>query len=99
MYKPVVTSDGNLHNISNDSDFFELLRNYLGDDSAEWYRERIMGVTELVEEIDGNLGNIVDRTLPSGTVVYDTNRLEQLDKEKLIEVAIVAHEIAGWDQW
>lgn len=98
MYKPLRTSDGNVYNVTNDTDFHELLRNYLGDDSAEWYKDRIMAVDHAVEEIRNLMGNIVEKTLPSGVTVYDNASLENLSKEKLIEIGIIAWEIAGWDQ-
>ena len=81
-------------NITNDTDFFNLLRRELGDDAAEWYQDRIM-------EIDNAIGPIRHNRVKKTEEKYwwkVTNALMKLPVEILQDIAIAANEIRGWDE-
>ena len=42
--------DGKREVVSKDSHFIDLLREYMGDDAAEFYEDRIKSILDLVDE-------------------------------------------------
>lgn len=49
--------DGKREVISRDRHFIDLLREYMGDDAAEFYEDRIKSILDLVNETKGVIGS------------------------------------------
>ena len=49
--------DGKREVISRDRHFIDLLREYMGDDAAEFYEDRIKSILDLVNEAKGVIGS------------------------------------------
>lgn len=96
------TSDGEMHDIRTDSDFWRLVRDYLGDEAADWYEDRIMEIDSLVRELRDTLQIPMDdlqKKLPKyGTVVTDFTKLEGIWTRRLADAVAVALDVKGWDE-
>ena len=53
--------DGEMEVISRDRHFIDLLREYMGDDVAEFYEDRIKSILDLVDEAKGVIGSQPNR--------------------------------------
>lgn len=82
MGDTLITKDGKRHLICRDTHFEELLRDYLGDDAAQWYRERIGRIDSALDAIEWMRG-MDDFDLP---------------RDDLIEIAQAVKDIPGWDE-
>ena len=49
--------DGKREVVSRDRHFIDLLREYMGDDAAEFYEARIKSILDLVDEAKGVIGS------------------------------------------
>ena len=49
--------DGKREVVSRDRHFIDLLREYMGDDAAEFYEDRIKSILDLVDEVKGVIGS------------------------------------------
>ena len=49
--------DGKRKVVSRDLHFIDLLREYMGDDAAEFYEDRIKSILDLVDEAKGVIGS------------------------------------------
>ena len=49
--------DGEREVVSKDRHFIDLLREYTGDDAAEFYEDRIKAILDLVDEAKGVIGS------------------------------------------
>ena len=49
--------DGKREVVSRDRRFIDLLREYMGDDAAEFYEDRIKSILDLVDEAKGVIGS------------------------------------------
>ena len=49
--------DGKREVVSRDRHFIDLLREYMGDDAAEFYEDRIKSILDLVDEAKGVIGS------------------------------------------
>ena len=49
--------DGERELVSKDRHFIYLLREYMGDDAAEFYEDRIKSILDLVDEAKGVIGS------------------------------------------
>lgn len=49
--------DGKRKVVSRDRHFIDLLREYMGDDAAEFYEDRIKSILDLVDEAKGVIGS------------------------------------------
>lgn len=78
----LITKDGKRHLIYRDTHFEELLQDYLGDDAAQWYRERIWRIDSALDAIEWM----------RGMDYFD------LPRDDLIEIAQAVKDIPGWDE-
>ena len=53
--------DGKREVVSRDRHFIDLLREYMGDDAAEFYEDRIKSILDLVDEVKGVVGSQSER--------------------------------------
>ena len=53
--------DGKREIVSRDRHFIDLLREYMGDDAAEFYEDRIKSILDLVDEAKGVIGSQKNR--------------------------------------
>lgn len=53
--------DGKREVVSRDRHFIDLLREYMGDDAAEFYEDRIKSILDLVDEVKGVIGSQKNR--------------------------------------
>ena len=53
--------DGKREVVSRDRHFIDLLREYMGDDAAEFYEGRIKSILDLVDEAKGVIGSQPNR--------------------------------------
>ena len=53
--------DGKREVVSRDRHFIDLLREYRGDDAAEFYEDRIKSILDLVDEAKGVIGSQKNR--------------------------------------
>lgn len=53
--------DGKREVVSRDRHFIDLLREYMGDDAAEFYEDRIKSILDLVDEAKGVIGSQKNR--------------------------------------
>lgn len=53
--------DGKREVVSRDRHFIDLLREYMGDDAAEFYEDRIKSILDLVDEAKGVIGSQSNR--------------------------------------
>ena len=83
MGDTVITKDGKRHVIDRDTHFQELIRDYLGDQAAEWYRDRIRRIDTALESIDW---------------MREKDSFFELSRDDLIEIAQTVHDIPGWDE-
>ena len=51
------SKDGKREVVSRDRHFIDLLREYMGDDAAEFYEDRIKSILDLVDEAKGVIGS------------------------------------------
>ena len=51
------SKDGKREVVSRDNHFIDLLREYMGDDAAEFYEDRIKSILNLVDEAKGVIGS------------------------------------------
>ena len=49
--------DGKREVVSKDSHFIDLMREYMGDDAAEFYEDRIKSILDRVDEAKGVIGS------------------------------------------
>ena len=49
--------DGKREVVSKDRHFIDILREYMGDDAAEFYEDRIKSILDLVDEAKGVIGS------------------------------------------
>ena len=62
--------DGKREVVSRDRHFIDLLREYMGDDAAEFYEDRIKSILDLVDEAKGVIGSQPKRWI-IGEGVFD----------------------------
>ena len=92
--------DGQRYNIRNDTDFYRMLLEQLGDDASLWYVGRIGRIEEVLRELRALYPpeEQMRRKLPNGSMIYYFDRLKDLGLDKLLEIAAIAYEISGWDE-
>lgn len=83
MAETLITKDGKRHLICRDTHFEELIRDYLGDDAAMYYRDRI-----------GRIDSPLDAIKRMREVIDDSD----LSRDDLIEIAQTMKDIPGWDE-
>lgn len=92
MIRPITTKDGKLHNIIKDSDFQQLCREYMGDDAARWYEERL-------KPYDGIHQMIIEK-FPSLTrsLALFLKDLDTLDSDDMWTLMMALDSLRGWDE-
>lgn len=70
MTKMLRLKDGKRYVISRDRHFIDLLREYMGDDAAELYEDRIKFILDLIDEAKGVIGSQPNRGI-IGEGVFD----------------------------
>lgn len=79
----LITKDGKRHVICRDTHFEELIRDYLGNDAAQWYRDRI---------------GLIDNALSSVEWMLRIDDDFNLPRDDLIEIVQTVKDIPGWDE-
>ena len=62
--------------VSKDRHFIDLLREYMGDDAAEFYEDRIKSILERVDEAKGVIGSQPKRGIIGEGVLDILNEVE-----------------------
>lgn len=57
MATVMILKDGKREIVTKDRHFIDLLREYMGDDAAEFYEDRIKSILDLVDEAKGVIGS------------------------------------------
>ena len=88
----VRTKDGLQHYLFNDSNFRELIRDYMGNDAADYYEQRL-------HDFD-NVSDLIDKHFPpSVTTLAEVNEaLDKLNNDEWRELFWSLRELRGWDQ-
>jgi len=96
----IETRDNRTHIIDNDTDFESLLEDYMGYSAAQWFRERLMRVDDLVQEAKGLLPaeNELMHKTDSGLVIYDRDKISKIGLGTLVDITEIVMEIPGWDE-
>ena len=68
--------DGKREVVSRDRHFIDLLREYMGDDAAEFYEDRIKSILDLVDEAKGVIGSQLKREIIGEGVLDILNEVE-----------------------
>lgn len=91
MGMTVTTPDGKIHWIGNDSNFRELIREYIGNDAADWYERRF-------EDI-GEINNYVSKLIPNTDSIASINKsLDEMSIDQWHELFWTLSELRGWDE-
>lgn len=68
--------DGKREVVSRDRHFIDLLRGYIGDDAAEFYKDRIESILDLVDEAKGVIGSQKNRGVIGEEILDILNEVE-----------------------
>ncbi len=68
--------DGNREVVSRDRHFIDLLREYMGNDAAEFYEDRIKSILDLVNEAKGVIGSQSKRRIIGKRVLDILNEVK-----------------------
>ena len=68
--------DGKREVVLRDRHFIDLLREYMGDDAAEFYEDRIKSILDLVDEAKGVIGSQPKRGIIGEGVLDILNEVE-----------------------
>lgn len=91
MGNTIITPDGKHHWIDKDSHFRDLIREYMGNDAADWYESRL-------EDI-GNINQYVSQLIPNTDTIESINRsLDEMSIEQWHELFWTLSELRGWDE-
>lgn len=91
--------DDSVVTIQNDTDFQYLLRKYLGDDAADWYRERFSPYDEFYETWKGVIPEAI-RSSSDYKIYRDIEEtMDNMDDEHKYALIADAFELPGWDQY
>ena len=91
--------DDSVVTIQNDTDFQYLLRKYLGDDAADWYRERFSPYDEFYETYKDVIPEAI-RSSSDYKIYRDIEEtMDNMDDEHKYALIADAFELPGWDQY
>lgn len=103
----ILTNDKRIFNVANDTDFLEIIEEYIGRSAAYWYQERISRVDDLVNQILEKM-NPIEKDLVEidnhGNTLYHLGEVKKLaavgklDIDTLADIASIALEIPRWDE-
>ena len=87
----IYTLDGKHHYIDKDSHFRDLIREYMGNNAAEWYEDRIHSI----DNIHDFLTNFLPNTDSLRAIHTALNKLSLGQWEDLL---YALDELRGWDE-
>jgi hypothetical protein len=91
MTNTIVTPDGKRHWIASDSHYRDLVREYMGNDAADWYEHRL--------EDFGNIQEIINTYIPNRDSVHEINQcLDAISLDQWHELFWTLSELRGWDE-
>ena len=91
MSNTIITKDGRHHYINRDTHFQDLIREYMGDDAAEWYEDRIKPFT--------GIHTVIRRSFPNLLSIREFNRaLDQMTEAEYHHLMALLSECRGWDE-
>lgn len=91
--------DDSVVTIQNDTDFQYLIRKYLGDDAADWYRGRFSPYDEFYETWKDVIPEAI-RSSSDYKVYRDIEEtMDTMDDEHKYALIADAFELPGWDQY
>ena len=91
--------DDSMVTIQNDTDFQYLIRKYLGDDAADWYRGRFDPYDEFYETWKDLIPEAI-RSRNDYKIYRDIEEtMDNMDDEHKYALIADAFELPGWDQY
>lgn len=91
--------DDSVVTIQNDTDFQYLIRKYLGDDAADWYRGRFDPYDEFYETWKDLIPEAI-RSRNDYKIYRDIEEtMDNMDDEHKHALIADAFELPGWDQY